>query len=240
MDILSLLRTLRRHWLLVLPVALLTVAGLVWAVVVKDPAYESTTTITLLAPPAPPIDDDGQPVTRTEEGSTDNPLTRFVDQSVIVNRVSRSVGTDANRQDLATAGAVPDFEIETGNGPEAIITAEATTPEQAELTVTLVAESFVDQLENIQSQQGIDPTYYFTTLPLEPPSVPAAQLSSTLRVGIGILGLGIIATFVVVSIGEARRISREQTSAADADEEPGGTTPDLADTGDGPGVGPPD
>ena len=124
MDILSLLRTVRRHWLLVLPVALLTIAGLVWAVVVKDPAYDSTTTVTLLAPPAPPIDDDGQPVTRTEDGSTDNPLTRFGDQAVIVNRVSRAVSTDANRRALAAAGAAPDFEVETGNGPEAIINAE--------------------------------------------------------------------------------------------------------------------
>lgn len=133
-----------------------------------------------------------------------------------MNRVVRAVGTDASRLELEEQGADIDFEIESANGPEALITATASTPEQALLTAELVAEDFVASLEEIQSGQGIEPTYYYSTLPLEAPTEPTVLLSSTMRAAIGIFGLGVIATFVLISIAEARRISEEQAADDEA------------------------
>jgi len=233
MDLLAVFRTFRRHWLAALPVLLLTLGCLTYVVFLRAPDYETTGNVVLISPPAAPLGDDGKPILKTPAGKTDNPLNRFGDQSVVVNIVSRTVSTDATREKLKAEGADPRYEIAAGlNGPVAEITAVGTSSAQAVLTAQLVAESFVDNLAALQSAQGVDPSYMITTLPVEPPPDATPKLSSTMRLGVGVLGMGILAAFFVVSVAEARSNSKLQRAEAEAEAEAAAPA-----TGDGDGDG---
>ena len=229
MDLLSVFRTFRRHWLAALPVLLVTLACLGYVVVVRAPDFETSTNVVLISPPAAPLDGDGQPIRQTPAGKTDNPLARFGDQSVVVNIVSRAVSSDVNRVKLKEEGADPRYEITPAtSGPIAEIQAVGTTAEQAELSASLVATSFVDNLAAVQAAQGVDPAYFITTLPVEPPSDAQPKLTSTVRLAVGVLGLGLLATFFTVSLAEARSSAKRQR------EDPEDGSEDDTSQADGP------
>jgi len=226
MDLLSVFRTFRRHWIAALPVIVLTVACLAYAVFIRPTDYEATASVALLSPPGAPRDETGEPIEATPAGKTNSPLARFTDQTVVVNIVSKAISTDAFRDSLEAQGADTRYEVGPGiSGPIADITAIASTPEDAITTAQLVAAAFVSELQTIQAQQGVDPTFMISTLPVEEPENAKPKLSSTFRLAIAVLGLGVIATFFVVSLAEARSQSRKdkrERATADA----GGTGPE--------------
>jgi hypothetical protein len=218
MDLISLFRSFRRHWLVALPFILLTGAALVWVLFVRPVDFEASGNVVLLAPPGAPPGPDGNPQLTTPAGKTDSPLARFGDQSVVVRIVSEQVSTNATRDELKAEGADTRYEIAPSfSGPIAEITAVAASAEQAEQTVALVAQAFVDTLAEIQKNQGVDPTYAISTLPIEPPEKAQPKVSSSVRLAVGVVGLGLITTFFAVSVAEARDSSRRQREARDPD-----------------------
>ena len=220
MDLLSVFRTFRRHWLAALPVLLLTIACLFYVVAVRPTDYEATASVALLTPPSPPKQDSGEDVLVTEAGKTSSPLNRFYDQSVVVNIVSQAISTDTARDALVEQGADSRYEVGPGaSGPIADIVAIAPTPEQAIESARLVAEAYTTELQRIQADQGVDPAYMITTLPVESPENAKPKVSSMLRLAIAVVGLGVIATFFVVSLAEARtQLRRERGKGRSKDD----------------------
>jgi hypothetical protein len=227
MDLLSVFRTFRRHWLAALPVLLLTVACLVYVVAVRPTDYEATASVALLTPPSPPKQDSGEDVLVTEAGKTSSPLNRFYDQTVVVNIVSQAISTDTARDALVEQGADSRYEVGPGaSGPIADIVAIAPTPEQAIESARLVAEAYTTELQRIQADQGVDPAYMITTLPVESPENAKPKVSSMLRLAIAVVGLGVIATFFVVSLAEARTQLRRERGKGGAKEDAAAEPPD--------------
>lgn len=211
MDLLSVFRTFRRQWKAALPLLVITALALAYVVVIRPADYETTANVVLISPPSPPVGADGKQILLTPAGKTDNPLARFPDQSVVVNIVSRTLSTDATRKKLAAAGADPRYELNPGsNSPVGEIVAIGSSAQQAERSASLVAEAFVQNLAAIQTAQGVDPAYFITTLPVEAPEDAKPKLSSTLRLAVAVLGLGLLATFFTVSLAEARSESRRR------------------------------
>jgi hypothetical protein len=263
MDLLSIFRTFKRHWLVAMPVILLTVACAAYVLVLRPTDYEATASVALLASPGAPRDEAGDPIAQTAAGRTESPLSRYGDQGVVVNIVAKAISTDSYREKLQAQGADTRYEIGQGtSSPIADITAIASTPEGAVTTAQLVAAAFVDELQQIQLGYGVDPDYMISTLPVEVAEDATAKFSSSIRLAVAVVGLGVIATFFVVSIAEARRQVKEERrlkaqtpgDSGDTTTRPPGvetsgsddaTTPppappasgDAESTGDGPGDG---
>ena len=234
MDLLSIFRTFRRHWLLALPVILLTIACAFYALVLRPTDYEATASVALLAQPGAPRDESGDIVEQTEAGKTESPLSRFSDQRVVVDIVAKAISTDTYREQLQAQGADTRYEVTPGSSaPIADITAIATTPAGAVATAEMVAAAFVDELQQIQLSYGVDPAYMITTLPVEVPEGATRKFSSSMRLAIAIVALGAIGSFFVVSIAEARRQVKEerrQKAAAASGSDPGPDDDDASPT----------
>lgn len=211
MDLIAILQTIRRHLLIVVPMALLTLAALGLLLASRSADFTSDTNVVLLTPPSPPIDSGGNYVARTDRGSTDNPLTRFSNSATVVEVVARAISTPEAREQLEAEGADPRYEVVPADtGPIGQITATADSAEGAVTTVQIVADAFVAKLAEIQAARGIDPTYAITTLPVDKPSTPSGSYFSTVRLAVGVIGVGVVATFFAVSVAEAVRQNRRR------------------------------
>mgnify|MGYP003556596193 FL=1 len=138
MDFVAILQTIRRNLLIVVPIALLTLAATVFLMSSRSLEFTSDTSVVLLTPPSPPIDNNGNFVTRTEHGSTDNPLTRFGNSATVVDVVARAISTPEAREQLAKEGADSRYKVAPADtGPIAQITTTADTAAAATKRISL-------------------------------------------------------------------------------------------------------
>ena len=84
MDILSVLGMVVRHWRVTVPAVLLTIAGVVAAVVLSPPVYQTSGSLVLLNPPALPEVADPADTAKVNA----NPYLRFNDLSVVVDIIA--------------------------------------------------------------------------------------------------------------------------------------------------------
>jgi capsular polysaccharide biosynthesis protein len=227
MDLLSLLRTLRRHMFLTTVVFMLTAAGAYYIIKVAQPTYETSASYILIAPPAPPTQLDLQTHPELAGVNYQNPFTRLYDQSIVVDVVARAVNSEASRKALIEAGADDRFTLAPSArygtaSPIVDINGFGATPAIAENTARLVSDAFVRQLEQMQKDESVDERYMFRARVIDFPNDARLQVSSKLRSLVGVMGLGAFALFILVSTAEAVRQSRmERRPAA----RPGGITP---------------
>jgi hypothetical protein len=203
MDVLSLLRLIARHWRVAAPAALLTLVGLVVVFQVSAPTYKATGSIVLLNPrQAPDIGDN--PEASPEVGQ--NPFARYNDIAVVTDILTRIMNSDSKHDELASQG-VPGYDIVAnalqhdpvfevmGHGPDA---------ETAIQSAEIVLKEAQTVLSEVQVDQGADPEYLISSVPLTPPSTATALYSSTTRAavaalavgGLGTLGLAVLAEFI--------------------------------------------
>jgi hypothetical protein len=211
MDILSLLGMVVRHWRVTVPVVLLTIAGAVGAVVVlSPPVYQTSGSLVLLNPPAPPV------VTDPADTATvnTNPYVRFNDLSVVADVIGRTMSGAAMANTLDERG-VDDYEV-TGStdfsrGPIIEAIARESTPEESIQSSQLVLEETEAVLAERQLSQGADPAYLITADQIEVPSEATALYGSTIRSMIAVLVLGGICVLGLAILAEAistRRAAR--------------------------------
>ena len=114
MDLLLIVRKIWRHKLLTVPVILLTLAGAVYVVAVKEPLYEASSSYLLISPRAAPTAEEIARNPALAKVHADNPYTRFADQSVVVDVLERSMSTESARRTLMRAGADPRYTVGSG------------------------------------------------------------------------------------------------------------------------------
>jgi hypothetical protein len=208
MDLLLIARKIWRHKLVTLPVILLTLVGAGYAIAGKEPLYEATSSFLLINPPAAPTADEIARNPALGKIHADNPYTRFADQSVVIDVLARSMSSDTARRTLVKAGADPRFTVEAATrfgttSPIVQITGTGATPQAATKTAEVVGHGVTGELDRMQAAEKVDPKYRITTMQVEYPDGPTLQASGQLRMLVGVLVLGAIALFIVVSITDA-------------------------------------
>ena len=208
MDLLGIMRLLWRYRFFTLPIVLLTVAGMVYAVAIKKPVYEAHATYILINPPSPPSAEQIARDPGLAGVSTDNPYTRFTTQNVVVDILARSIGSDAMREVLVHRGADPRYDVtpsvEYGSSsPIVQITGVGSTAADALRSTRLASQAVVQELDRMQKAQHVDKGYRITALEVDAAERAELRVSGQLRTMIGVLALGVIVLFIVVSICDA-------------------------------------
>jgi hypothetical protein len=230
MDLLLIARKMWRHKLVTIPVIVLTIAGAAYAVAVKEPVYEATASYLLVNPPPAPTAD--QIARNPELGRirADNPYTRFADQSVVIDVLARTMSSESARRTLLRAGADPRYTVSSAaqfgtSTPIIQIAGPGPTPGAAIRTATVVSHAVVGELDRMQKDKDVDAGYRITTFQVEKPDNARLRASGQLRMLVGVLVLGTVVLFIVLSVTDALETLRRERWAASA---PEWTSADLA------------
>lgn len=219
MDLVAITRKFWRYKLLTVPVVVLTLWGAVYVVAVKQPVYEATSSYVLLNPPAPPTAEDIVRDPSLARVKSDNPYTRFGDQSVILAVLTSTMSGDSAREALEKQGADNRYTVapstEFGySSPIVQVGAVGADPATAMRTAKIVGDALTKELDRMQEVQGVDEGYRIKALPVARPDEAQLQASGKLRMLVGVLLLGTIALFVVVSVVDAiATLKRERRPA---------------------------
>ena len=221
MDLLSIARKIWRYKLATLPVLLLTLCGAIYVVALKEPVYEASSSFVLINPPAPPTAEDIARDPALGRIDTDNPYTRFSDQSVVVEVMASSMTSPSAKRALTKAGADPRYTVapdsEFGySSPVVRITAQGGSPQVATRSARLVTEAVTRQLARMQESEGVDAKYRIRAHQLDAPDRAELQASGQLRMLVGVLALGVVLLFVVVSAADALTTLRIEQAARSA------------------------
>lgn len=210
MNLLSIARKIWHYKLATLPVILLTLCGAAYVVAVKEPVYEASSSYVLINPPEPPTPEEIASDPALGRVDADNPYTRFSDQTVVVEVLASAMGSETAQRALRKMGAdsrytvAPDSESGVGySSPILQITAQGGTPQAAVRTAKLVGHEITRQLDRIQQEQNVDSQYRITAEPVDAPDGAELRPSGQLRVLFGVLALGVVLLFVVVSVADA-------------------------------------
>ena len=210
MDLLSIARKIWRYKLLTLPVVLLTLCGAIYVVAVREPVYEASSSYILIFPPEPPTAEDIARDPALGRINADNPYTRFSDQAVMVEALRSSMADESAQRELREAGADPRYKAEPASEfgfsdpiPIVKITAQGTTPEVAVRSAKLVGKALIAELARMQQEEGVDPEYQIKAQQAESPDRAQLKASGQLRMLVGVLALGAVLLFVVVSVADA-------------------------------------
>src|SRR3954454_21122088 len=105
MDLVIIAGKLWRYRWLTVPVIVVTLLGATYAVGVKAPEYEASSSYLLINPPSPPTAEQIRKNPELENVRTDNPYTRFSDQSVVIEVLARTISSASARGALERKGA---------------------------------------------------------------------------------------------------------------------------------------
>lgn len=207
MSLLATIQKLWRYKLATLPIIGLVLAGAIYTVAFKAPVYESDTTYILFSPPPPPTASQIQQDPAIARG-TDNPYTRFSDLSVVAQLLATRLTSDETRRALAKRGAYPNYTAVVGGGfgystPTLLITGTGPNAQGAVTTADVVGRELAREVEQMQEARGVAPKYRITTQPVVAAHDAKLKPSGKLRALFGVLALGAVLLFFVVSILEA-------------------------------------
>jgi hypothetical protein len=208
MDLLAIARKLWRYKLVTLPVVLFTLFGAVYVVAVKEPVYETSSTYILISPPAPPTPEDIARKPALGRVNADNPYTRFDDQSIMIEVLSSAMSSASAMRAMLEAGADPRYTVAPASAfgyssPMVKVTAQGPTPEVAMASATLVGKAVTGELARMQKAKGVDSTYRIKAQQVDAPDGAQLRASGQLRMLVGVLALGAVLLFVVVSAADA-------------------------------------
>jgi hypothetical protein len=220
MNLLSITRKIWRYKLLTLPVVIVTICGAAYVAVVKKPVYEAKSSFALLAPPAPPGAADIARDPALGRIKSDNPYTRFGDQQVIIEVLANTISDPAARRALVRAGADPRYTVKPSSdfgltSTVAQVTAAGWSPEAAIKSARIVDNAITGELDRMQAAKGVDSDYRIKALQVVPPDHAQLSASGKLRTLVGVLVLGAVLMFIVISVADAfATIRLEQTGHA--------------------------
>jgi hypothetical protein len=215
MSLLLIARKIWRYKLATLPIALLVLVGSVYVIAVKAPQYEASSTYILVNPPPPPTDAEIARDPALGRLNSDNPYTRYSDQSVLVQVLASRLNSDEARRGLIARGADPSYTIDPSaqfgfSAPIVQITGTGTTPGAAVGTANLVGQALTNQLKLMQTAKGVAAKYRIDTQEVVAPHNATLKASGKLRALVAVFALGAILLFVSISVAEATGTLREE------------------------------
>jgi hypothetical protein len=208
MDLLSIARKIWRYKLVTLPVVLLTLCGVAYVVAVKEPVYEASSSYILVNPPAPPTEEAIARDPALSRINFENPYTRFSDETVVGEVLASRMANESAQRALLKAGVDPRYEVEPASAfgwssPIVKITAQGGSPEVAVTSAKLVGQAITRELRQMQQAEGVDSKYRIKVRQVDAPDGAPLRASGQLRMLAGVLALGAVLLFVVVSVADA-------------------------------------
>lgn len=201
MDPTSVVRTLWRHKILTMVLVVSTLLGVRHVIVLPFSEFDARAAVLLVpprrAPVQPPPVDAAAPV-------KDNPYLRDYSAPVVISVVSSSVNSESMRRRLVAMGADPRYAVlppsKYGyNGAIAEMRATGPTAAVAQRTAQLVLAAFQERLQEIQAVEDIDARSFIRTRVVRAPAPGIPVVPGRARAVAGVLGLGAIGLFTLVS-----------------------------------------
>jgi capsular polysaccharide biosynthesis protein len=205
MDLLSIVGTVWRHKLAVIPVIVLTALGAFYVLAIKPPLYQTSSEFLLVNPPLPPSAAQISADPSLAKVNTNNPYVNFGDLTVTADALVDLLNSAASQHSLASAGADPRYQValsaDAGAPPIVQITGVGPSAQEAIRTANLVNAAAVSDLD--QMQKGVRPSYMITVTEIVSPVEAQLESSGKLRTLIAVLAMGGILIFTVISVAEA-------------------------------------
>jgi hypothetical protein len=235
LNLLLIAQKVWRYKLATLPILVFVLIGSFYVVAIKTPVYEASSTYNLLPALPPPTADQIAADPRLGRIDTNNPYTRYSDQSVVVQVLASRLSSDAARAELVSHGADPGYvvapSVELGyTAPILQVTGTGPTAQEAITTANLVGDAAKRELK--ASQDKVAPDYRITMHPVVLAHDAQLKASGQLRALVGVWAIGGILLFVVVSVADAVSALRRDRRDDDAS---GGS---LSDAGEVPALEP--
>lgn len=217
MDPIEVLRRIWQQRWFAIPALLitLTAAALVFLYGPRD--YESTASYAVVSPDLP-TNAQVEADPSLGELSATNPFLRSSDPSLVTSVVITQLNSPTTEDRLKSLGLGTDFTVEpsvSGSGFIATITGSGDTPAASLATTAELGTMFTDTLREVQTVNGADERYLYTSIQASAPDRATEKLSSRLRAVIVVGVLGVILIFGAVSLGSAltARRARRQTGS---------------------------
>ncbi len=220
MDLVSMLRVLRRRWIVVVAMAAVTVAATVAVLDSAPKGYRATGEVLLLLPST----------TRNGAGTTTtiNPYLQLGGSlSAAGDVVARALESSESARALRDQGALGQWEIQLAPGsPVLHVEGIGPTPAEASRTVQVVMAAIEDTLEQRQLDAGAPAHQLIQVQVVSAPDRAVRVLSTTLRPVVAVVAAGMLVTlgtaYLVEALAGFRRPRRQQAHPA--------TTPGSGDT----------
>jgi capsular polysaccharide biosynthesis protein len=216
MTLLLIIEKLWRYKFVTLPIILLVLVGGFYQVAMTPPVYQASTSYILVSPPAAPTPDQIAQNPKLARGSN-NPYTRYSDQSVIIQILSTRLGSATSRAALLKQGVDPRFilapDVSFGfTMPVLQITGLGDTGEEAVKSTKLVGKALLAELAHMQAVENVSPTYQFTAQEIVPVAYPQLKATGKIRSLVAVMVLGGVMLFLAVSILDAIAMLRRRRS----------------------------
>lgn len=210
MDPVVVIRTLWHHKLIVLPVLLVTALAALYVYSFAPRSYEAKATYAIVNPKIPTAAElEKNPELNTL--NSDNPYLRSADSSLIAQVVGTRLSDDATGDALLRDGLSTDFTVQRPPASFLIeISASSDSKEKAVATVKALGTRLETDLLAIQTVNGANERYLYTSLMIAAPDNATEQFSSRLRSLIVVLVAGVVLTFGAVSIARGLESSRSR------------------------------
>ncbi|WP_311213348.1 MULTISPECIES: chain-length determining protein [unclassified Arthrobacter] len=214
MDPVAVIKTLWHHKFVVLPVLLVTVLAAVYVYSFAPRSYEAKATYAIVNPKIPTAAElEKNPALNLL--NSDNPYLRSADSSLIAQVVGTRLNDDTTGDALLREGLSTDFTVQRPPASFLIeIAAASETKDKAVATVKALGSRLEADLLAIQSINGADERFLYTSLMVAAPDNATEQFSSRLRSLIVVLVAGIVLTFGAVSIARGLETSRVRARSA--------------------------
>ncbi|MCF3141489.1 chain-length determining protein [Paenarthrobacter sp. AR 02] len=217
MDPVAVIRTLWHHKLIVLPVLLVTALAAIYVYTLAPRSYEAKATYAIVNPKIPTAAElEKNP--QLSNLNSDNPYLRSADSSLIAQVVGTRLSDDATGDALLRDGLSTDFTVQRPPASFLIeISAVSSSKDKAVATVKALGARLESDLLAIQTVNGADARYLYTSLMIAAPDNATEQFSSRLRSLIVVLVAGVVLTFGAVSIARGLESSRSRILSAAPD-----------------------
>ncbi|MCT9867983.1 chain-length determining protein [Paenarthrobacter aurescens] len=214
MDPVAVIKTLMHHKFIVLPVLLVTALAAIYVYQFAPRSYEAKATYAIVNPKIPTAAElEKNPALNSL--NSDNPYLRSADSSLIAQVVGTRLNADTTGDALLRDGLSTDFTVQRPPASFLIeISAASENKDKAVATVKALGARLEDDLMAIQSINGADERFLYTSLMVAAPDNATEQFSSRLRSLIVVLVAGVVLTFGAVSIARGFEASRLRARSA--------------------------
>lgn len=224
MDPMAVLKTLWHHKFFVLPVVLFTLLAAGYVYQFGPRSYEASMSYAVVNPIVPTSEDIEK---KPELGlaNKDNPYLRSADPGLVVDVLITRMNALATADKLATAGLGNEYAVSRGvggNGFVIDIRGVGDSEEQAIATTVALGQALESDLQEMQSVNGADKTYLFSSLTVSTPDRATELYSNRLRAAIIVFLVGAILVFGAVSLARAVEAGRTRRAARKAASPVGG------------------
>lgn len=224
MTLLLIARKVWRYKFVTLPIIVLTYLGAGYVIAIKKPVYSTSASYILVNPPSPPTPEEIARNPKIGEGSN-NPYTRFSDQSIVGQILTARLGSRQVRENLAALGADTRYTVEPDvsfgfSTPIVKITGMGSSSDEAVASANIVGREFTRLLAEMQEARGVAPKYRITSQLLVGARQATPKASGKVRGLVAVLALGGILLFLAVSVMDAITILRRREVDLDAEVDP--------------------